>query len=99
MTNDIAADVVIYGGGVAGAFLAKQLAGHIRVVIVDPLDYFEVPMAAPRNLVEPTYAQKSVWLFSVVLPSVHHIRSKLVLLTRDGGIIEDAKGNRMLVST
>jgi 2-polyprenyl-6-methoxyphenol hydroxylase-like FAD-dependent oxidoreductase len=41
--------VAIYGGGIAGAVLANRLSRDFNVVLVDPHDYFEVPMAAPRK--------------------------------------------------
>jgi len=46
--------VVIYGGGMAGAMLAKRPSDDVQVTLVGPRDYFEVPMAAPRNLVDPS---------------------------------------------
>jgi apoptosis-inducing factor 2 len=50
MQNRHQRKVVVYGGGVARALLAKKLARDVEVTLVDPLDYFEVPMAAPRCL-------------------------------------------------
>lgn len=48
--------VVIYGGGVAGAHLAKELVETGSVTLADPNVYFEVPIAARRGLVRPEFA-------------------------------------------
>jgi NADH dehydrogenase FAD-containing subunit len=92
------ARVVIYGGGVGGAQLAKKLSGQAKVTLVDPLDYFEVPMAAPRNLVQPDFAERAIMPFADVLPGVEHVRGKLVELRADGGLVEMPDGQQTLVS-
>lgn len=89
--------VVIFGGGVAGALLAKQLSRKANVTLVDPLDYFEVPMAVPRNLVKPGFTERSILPFATALPEVEHINAKLVELRSDGGLVEDRDGVRTLV--
>jgi NADH dehydrogenase FAD-containing subunit len=89
--------VVIYGGGIAGGTLAKKLSRDAKVTLVDPLDYFEVPMAAPRNLVRPGYAEKAIVAFATAMPRVELVRARLAELTPDGGIVEEDNGNRMLV--
>lgn len=88
MSNIQRGRVVIYGGGVAGAVLAKLLCKDVKVTLVDPLDYFEVPMAAPRSLVDPDMVQQSIIAFSEALPQVEHIQAKLIELTPEGGLIE-----------
>jgi apoptosis-inducing factor 2 len=90
--------VVIYGGGVAGAKLARKLRGRAEVVLVDPLDYFEVPMAAPRNLVEPDFAERAILPFAKALPEVQHVRGKLVELSAAGGCVETPGGRRLQIS-
>jgi NADH dehydrogenase FAD-containing subunit len=92
-----AGDVVIYGGGIAGALLARQLSTAAKVILVDPLDYFEVSMAAPRNLVKPDFSRQSIMPFAKALPQVDHVAARLIELTREGGIVEDASGRRLLV--
>ena len=98
MVDESTTDVVIYGGGIGGATLAKQLAPYVRVTLVDPLDYFEVPMAVPRNLVKPTFAESSIVPFATALPTVRLIKGRLVELTAEGGLVEDANGGRSLVT-
>jgi apoptosis-inducing factor 2 len=80
--------VAIYGGGIAGAVLANRLSRDFDVVLVDPHDYFEVPMAAPRNLVKPDFAEAAIVPFALAIPFVRHEQAKLVKMTRAGGIIE-----------
>lgn len=92
------ASVIIYGGGVAGGILAKSLSRQASVRLVDPLSFFEVPMAAPRNLVEPAFAEQAIVPFSDALPGVEHIAAKLVEFTPEGGIVEDADGHRSLIT-
>ncbi|KAJ4977667.1 hypothetical protein NE237_008447 [Protea cynaroides] len=52
--------VVIVGGGVAGSILAKTLQVHADVTVIDPKEYFEIPWASLRSMVEPSFAKRSV---------------------------------------
>ncbi|KAK7404868.1 hypothetical protein VNO78_05889 [Psophocarpus tetragonolobus] len=52
--------VVILGGGVAGSLVAKSLQFHAHVTLVDPKEYFEIPWANLRSMVEPSFAERSV---------------------------------------
>lgn len=91
--------IVIYGGGMAGAFIAKQLADKAQITLIDPNEYFEIPMAAPRNLVQPDFANQSIISFQQGLPNVKHIRGKLIELNPDGtGLVSLADGNNMKIS-
>ena len=94
----ISGRVVIYGGGIAGAQLAKKLNGKADVILVDPLDYFEVPMAAPRNLVQPDFAENAIMMFSEALPGIEYVRAKLVELRADGGLVETRDGRQVMIS-
>lgn len=91
------ASVIIYGGGIAGGILAKTLSKKASVRLVDPLPFFEVPMAMPRNLVEPAFVEQAIIPFSEALPEVEHIAARLVELTPEGGLVEDAEGCRSLI--
>lgn len=86
--------IVIYGGGMAGALLAKALSPTLPVTLVDPLDYFEVPMAAPRNLVKADFADQAIVPFKSALPAVKHVKGKLITMSPSGGVIEDPRGKR-----
>jgi NADH dehydrogenase FAD-containing subunit len=98
MSKTTDTSVVIYGGGMAGGLLARKLSSKVHVRLVDPLPFFEIPMAAPRNLVEPAFADKAVFAFSEALPDVEHIAARLVEFTTEGDIVEDADGKRTLVT-
>ncbi|PSS03118.1 Apoptosis-inducing factor B like [Actinidia chinensis var. chinensis] len=52
--------VVVVGGGVAGSLVAKSLQFHGDVTLIDPKEYFEIPWASLRAMVEPSFAQRSV---------------------------------------
>jgi len=90
--------VVIYGGGIAGAVLARQLSGDCEVTLVDPNDYFEIPMATPRSLVTPGFADQSIIAFSTALPSVKVVRASLLELDASGGLAQTHDGQQMFLS-
>ncbi|KAI4334188.1 hypothetical protein L6164_018907 [Bauhinia variegata] len=51
--------VVIVGGGVAGALLAKSLQFNARVTLIDQKEYFEITWACLRAMVEPSFAERT----------------------------------------
>lgn len=53
--------VVVVGGGVAGALVAKELQFVADVVLVDQKEYFEIPWANLRCMVEPPFAERSIF--------------------------------------
>jgi apoptosis-inducing factor 2 len=97
MSGNAGARVVIFGGGVAGAQLAQALAKTAKVILVDPNNYFEVPMAAPRSLVQPEFAQEAIIPYSVALPHVIHVPGRLVDMGPDAGDVLMGDGHRMSV--
>ncbi|XP_062172212.1 uncharacterized protein LOC133877810 [Alnus glutinosa] len=52
--------LVIIGGGVAGSYLAKSFQFKADVTLIDPKEYFEIPWASMRAMVEPSIAKRSV---------------------------------------
>uniref|UniRef100_A0A5B7BK31 Putative Apoptosis-inducing factor-B-like protein n=1 Tax=Davidia involucrata TaxID=16924 RepID=A0A5B7BK31_DAVIN len=52
--------VVVIGGGVAGSLIAKSLQFVGDVTLIDPKEYFEIPWASLRSMVEPSFAERSV---------------------------------------
>lgn len=82
----------------AGAVLASQLADDFDVMVIAPTDYFEVPMAMPRLMVEPGYGEKAIVPIAEALPKAQHIRGRLVELSRAGGCVEDEDGGRRMVT-
>lgn len=91
--------VVVYGGGMAGAILVKSLSSITEVTLVDPLDYFEVPMAAPRNLVKPGFAEKAIVPFTEALPKVRHVHGKLIEFSPGGGKVATVSGEELLLQS
>lgn len=89
--------VIIYGGGMAGAILAKELSSLADVTLVDPNDYFEVPMAVPRSLVRPDFAEKAIVPFRQALPGVRHLRGMLTQLNEEEGLVTLGSGKQISV--
>eukprot|EP00246_Nothoceros_aenigmaticus_P008818 TRINITY_DN2390_c0_g1_i1.p1 TRINITY_DN2390_c0_g1~~TRINITY_DN2390_c0_g1_i1.p1 ORF type:complete len:354 (-),score=66.34 TRINITY_DN2390_c0_g1_i1:317-1378(-) len=65
--------VVVVGGGVGGSLVAKKLELVADVTLIDPKDYFEVPYAGLRVIVEPEFAEKSTFLHSEYLKTATHV--------------------------
>jgi len=90
--------VNIFGGGIAGAALAHRLSKTCKVTLVDPLDFFEVPMSVPRSLVAPQFAEPAIFPFAVALPDVKHVSGRLTEWTRTGGKITLPDGSAEILS-
>ncbi|KAL3530325.1 hypothetical protein ACH5RR_009647 [Cinchona calisaya] len=52
--------VVVIGGGVAGSLIAKSLQFNADVTLIDQKEYFDIPWASLRSMVEPSFAERSV---------------------------------------
>ncbi|XP_059429927.1 uncharacterized protein LOC132163596 [Corylus avellana] len=52
--------LVVIGGGVAGSTLARSLQFDADVTLIDPKEYFEIPWANLRAMVEPSFGKRSV---------------------------------------
>src|SRR5258708_969765 len=90
--------IVIYGAGMAGAMLASRLAEDFDVTVVAPTNYFEVPMAIPRLMVQPGLAEKAIISIAEALPKVQHIHGRLAKLTSAGGLVDGSDGARRMVT-
>src|ERR1700732_4666974 len=90
--------IVIYGAGMAGAMLASRLAENFDVTVVAPTNYFEVPMAMPRLMVQPGLADKAIISIADALPKAHHIHGHLAELTSAGGLVDGDDGARQMVT-
>lgn len=75
--------IVIAGGGLAGHRIAFALQNEAEVTLIDPKDYFEVPMAAPRMLVEPGRGRDAIIPFREFLPEVRHVRGRVHSIRHD----------------
>ena len=91
----VAKEVIIYGGGIAGIMLAKQLSDSVNVTLVDPNAYFEIPMATPRSLVTPEFAKKAIIPFSEAVPKARHIQGKLIQLSQADGLVQLHDGQQI----
>src|SRR5258708_12674994 len=90
--------IVIYGAGMAGAMLASRLAEDFDVTVVAPTNYFEVPMAIPRLMVQPGLAEKAIISIAEALPKVQHIHGRLAKLTSAGGLVDASDAARRMVT-
>src|ERR1700721_1746103 len=90
--------IVIYGAGMAGAMLASRLRENFDGTVVAPTNYFEVPMAMPRLMVQPGLADKAIISIADALPKVQHIHGHLAELTDDGGLVDGNDGARRMVT-
>ncbi|XVF19640.1 hypothetical protein REPUB_Repub11eG0128100 [Reevesia pubescens] len=85
--------VVIVGGGIAGSLLAKTIQFNADVTLIDPKEYLEIIWAGLRNMVEPSFAEKSVINHREYLTNGHIVTSAArnitdtEVLTTDGRII------------
>ncbi|KAM6576545.1 hypothetical protein CsatB_028382 [Cannabis sativa] len=52
--------VVIIGGGVAGSLLAKSIQFNSDLTLIDEKEYFEIPWARWRAMVDPSFGERSV---------------------------------------
>ncbi|XP_057470687.1 uncharacterized protein LOC130759564 isoform X2 [Actinidia eriantha] len=73
--------VVVVGGGIAGSVAAKALQVHSNVVLIDSKEYFEVPWASLRSLVEPSFAERSVINHTEYLPNARLVISPAINIT------------------
>ncbi|KAJ3696234.1 hypothetical protein LUZ60_001611 [Juncus effusus] len=85
--------VVVVGGGIAGALVAKVLQSHAQLVLIDPKEYFEITWAELRCKVEPKFAERSLIKHRNYLNKIRIITSYATgitgnkVLTSDGGSI------------
>ncbi|KAL5568650.1 hypothetical protein UlMin_025225 [Ulmus minor] len=77
--------VVVVGGGIAGSHLAQSLQDYANVV----LEYFEIPWACLRGMVEPTFAERIVVNHSEYLTNVQIVSSPVTNVTDTEVIIAD----------
>ncbi|KAI8573421.1 hypothetical protein RHMOL_Rhmol01G0276200 [Rhododendron molle] len=73
--------VVVVGGGVAGSLVAKSLQFRASLTLIDSKDYFEIPWASLRGMVEPSFAERSVIRHRDYLTNGHVITSPAIDVT------------------
>ncbi|KAK8967150.1 hypothetical protein KSP40_PGU021448 [Platanthera guangdongensis] len=83
--------VVIVGGGIAGALLAKSIDHIAHAVLIDPKEYFEIPWANLRSRVEPSFAERSVIGHREYLKNGRLIISTAVGVTDQGVVTAEGR--------
>ncbi|URD73970.1 Pyridine nucleotide-disulfide oxidoreductase [Musa troglodytarum] len=58
--NQLWQRVVVVGGGIAGSLIAKSIQFNADVILIDQKEYFEVPWATMRSMVDPAVADKAI---------------------------------------
>ncbi|XP_072987056.1 uncharacterized protein [Typha latifolia] len=87
------AAVVVIGGGISGALLAKTMQLDADVVLIDPNEYFEIPWAELRSKVEPRFSARALINHTDYLANARIITSTAVdirdnkVVTADGHFI------------
>ncbi|XP_027912096.1 apoptosis-inducing factor homolog A-like [Vigna unguiculata] len=83
--------VVILGGGVAGSVAARSLQSHARVTLVDPKEYFEIPWANLRSMVEPSFAERTLINHRDYLTDADIVTSEAVNITETEVLTADGR--------
>ncbi|XP_021725187.1 apoptosis-inducing factor 2-like [Chenopodium quinoa] len=86
-------NVVVVGGGIAGALLAKNLQDHANVTLIDPKEYFEIIWASLRSMVDLSFAERSLVNYSDFLSQVKLITSYATHITESE--VLTARGDRV----
>ncbi|GMH11139.1 hypothetical protein Nepgr_012980 [Nepenthes gracilis] len=81
--------LVVVGGGVAGALVAKSLQFDSDVTLIDSKEYFEIPWAELRTMVEPSFGKRTVINHEDYLNNVRIIASKAVNISSTDVYTED----------
>ncbi|GMH12683.1 hypothetical protein Nepgr_014524 [Nepenthes gracilis] len=83
--------VVVVGGGVAGSLIAKTLQFHADLTLIDSKEYFEIPWAGLRAMVEPSFAKRSVINHRDYLSNGRIIVSKAVNISNTDVLTEEGR--------
>jgi NADH dehydrogenase FAD-containing subunit len=83
--------VVVIGGGVAGALIAKSLQFVADLTLIDPKEYFEIPWASLRSMVEPKFAERSIILHKDYLTNGHLVTSTAIRVTETEVLTADGR--------
>uniref|UniRef100_A0A2N9I0K2 FAD/NAD(P)-binding domain-containing protein n=1 Tax=Fagus sylvatica TaxID=28930 RepID=A0A2N9I0K2_FAGSY len=85
--------VVVIGGGAGGSVLAYSLRSVAEVILIDQKEYFNMPWASLRSMVEPSFAERSVINHTDYLPNVQMITSSATNITDSE--VETADGHKV----
>ncbi|XP_022752522.1 apoptosis-inducing factor homolog A-like [Durio zibethinus] len=81
--------VVVVGGGIAGSLLAKSIQFNADVTLIDPKEYLEITWANLRNMVEPSFAERSVINHRDYLTNGRVVTSAAINITDTEVLTED----------
>jgi apoptosis-inducing factor 2 len=80
--------IVVVGGGYAGHKIAFAMQDQADVTLIDPKSFLEIPMAMPRQLVDPG-SLPSLVRYSVFLPKVRRVQGRVVSVTNSSVHTDD----------
>ncbi|CAM0946872.1 unnamed protein product [Alopecurus aequalis] len=83
--------VVVVGGGIGGALLAKTMEPDADVVLLDPKDYLEISWAELRSMVEPSFAERSLIYHKDYLTTATIVTSSAVNITEHAVLTADGQ--------
>ncbi|KAL8147428.1 uncharacterized protein LOC141707858 [Apium graveolens] len=83
--------VVVIGGGVAGSVVAKSLQFISDLTLIDSKEYFEIPWADLRAMVEPSFAERSLIYHKDYLTNAQIITSKAIDVKEDQVVTADGR--------
>ncbi|KAF7083606.1 hypothetical protein CFC21_087377 [Triticum aestivum] len=83
--------VVVVGGGIGGALLAKTMEPDADVVLLDPKDYLEITWAELRSMVEPSFAERSLIYHRDYLTTATIVTSSAVNITEHAVLTADGQ--------
>ncbi|KAK1397370.1 apoptosis-inducing factor-like [Heracleum sosnowskyi] len=87
----LAKRVVVIGGGVAGSVIAKSLQFTSHLTLIDPKEYFEIPWADLRAMVEPSFAERSVIYHKDYLTNGNIVTSKAIDVKQNQVVTADGR--------
>ncbi|KZV55264.1 apoptosis-inducing factor 2 [Dorcoceras hygrometricum] len=67
--------VIVIGGGVGGSMISQKLQNDADVILIDPKEYYEIPWAILRAMVQPSFAERIVVKHSDYLPNAQIVTS------------------------
>ncbi len=85
-------NVIILGGGFAGALASKKLEDKFHVTLIDTKDYFEFTPSVLRTLVEPHHIRKIQVLHSHYLRHTHIMQGEVRTIRKNQVIVHSWKG-------
>ncbi len=84
--------IAVFGAGIAGStFIRAMAAAPVKITLVDPKDYVEVPFASLRALMDPEGFGKTVRAPIAQQFGVNHLQAKLAELRAGSAVLDDGR--------